>query len=413
MMQASRRARVRSIIRLACAALAAAGLIAADASGMGRRQPALKNITGRILPSSEILLAQSLISIGENRLDEALDQIESLLKTHPDFQLAQLVKGDLLLARARPLQTIGDVSRAPADRLAALREEARARLARYQETPPKHLVPKYLLQLQPEQRYALVVDTAKSTLYVFENDAGRLRYAADYYVSLGKNGIDKQREGDKKTPLGVYHVVTRLPNSRLTDFYGAGAWPINYPNEWDSRRGRRGHGIWLHGSPRHTYSRPPRASDGCVVLTNADLEQLGHKLQPGLTPVIIADAVEWVDAAQVQVLREELAERVEQWRRDWEAQDRTARLTHYVRGFSPARVRPRDAAAHSPVNSGGAQPELRLSELSIFLYPGYDELAVVTFLQDESGTRSAGKVRKRQYWVREDGQWKIAYEGRA
>ena len=131
--------------------------------------------------------------------------------------------------------------------------------------------------------------------------------------------------------------------------------------------------------------------------------------------MIIADAVEWVDAEQVQALREELARaRRAVAQRLGGARTAPPGSTHYARGFSPARVRPRDWTAHGVrLNTGGAERELHLSELSIFLYPGYEELAVVTFLQDESGTRSAGKVRKRQYWVREDGQWKIAYEGRA
>jgi len=30
-------------------------------------------------------------------------------------------------------------------------------------------------------------------------------------------------------------------------------------------------------------SRPPRSSDGCVVLTNEDLQKLGKALQIGLT----------------------------------------------------------------------------------------------------------------------------------
>jgi hypothetical protein len=70
----------------------------------------------------------------------------------------------------------------------------------------------------------LLVDSRRSRLYVFANDGGRARYVADYYVTHGKNGIDKTREGDQKTPVGVYHVTANLPRSKLTDFYGAGAF---------------------------------------------------------------------------------------------------------------------------------------------------------------------------------------------
>jgi hypothetical protein len=71
-------------------------------------------------------------------------------------------------------------------------------------------VPKYLLQMHPQQRYAVVVDSAKSTLYPFENQAGRPRYLADYYISVGKNGIDKLREGDKKTH-SAYRALSECP----------------------------------------------------------------------------------------------------------------------------------------------------------------------------------------------------------
>ena len=134
------------------------------------------------------------------------------------------------------------------------------RLARYQRERPTDRVPKFLVQLNPEQKHALIVDTRESTLYVYENRNGEPHYVADYYVTIGKNGVDKFKEGDKKTPLGVYHVTDNLPRSKLADLYGSGAYPISYPNEWDKRQGRNGHGIWLHGTPSDTYSRPPRAS---------------------------------------------------------------------------------------------------------------------------------------------------------
>ena len=52
----------------------------------------------------------------------------------------------------------------------------------------------------------------------------------------------------------MYHFTSVLSKSELPDFYGAGALPINYPNEWDRLNGRTGHGIWLHGTPADTYA---------------------------------------------------------------------------------------------------------------------------------------------------------------
>ena len=263
----------------------------------------------------------------------ALVEVEKVLKAYPNFRLAHLIKGDLLLARAQPLKTMGDASGVPLDRVADFQEEARVRLARYEQERPLDRVPRYLVQLRPDQRYALVVDTSKSTLYLFENRSGVARYVADYYVSSGKNGIEKVSEGDKKTPVGVYHVTRSMPRKKLTDFYGTGAFPINYPNEWDRRNGRKGSGIWLHGTPSDTFSRPPQASDGCVVLTNRDLDAIGRRVQVGVTPVIISSGVEWVKPQVISDVRQELAGALEQWRRDWESRDIERYVSHYSQAF--------------------------------------------------------------------------------
>src|SRR6185436_16293705 len=110
----------------------------------------------------------------------------------------------------------------------ALRDEALARLRGRRERPADDSLPRNVLQLNAAQKHVLLVDSRRSRLYVFANEGGLPRYVADYYVTLGKNGIDKTREGDQKTPLGVYHVTANLPRSKLTDFYGAGAFPISY-----------------------------------------------------------------------------------------------------------------------------------------------------------------------------------------
>ena len=119
--------------------------------------------------------------------------------------------------------------------------------ARLRSQPAADRVPAPLLQLSPSQRRVVLVDQARSRLYLFENDGGRPRLAGDFYVSTGKKGARKEREGDQRTPVGIYFITTRLEPGELDDFYGAGALPVNYPNEWDTRYGRTGYGIWIHG----------------------------------------------------------------------------------------------------------------------------------------------------------------------
>lgn len=362
----------------------------------------------------EPLLAQIFSQIEQNSLDAALGQTEKLLKAYPNFRLGHLIKGDLLLARSRPLQTLGNASNAPQDRLADLREEAIARLKAYRDRPPADYVPRYLLQMHPEQKYAVVVDTQKARLYLYRNENGKPRFVADYYISHGKAGTEKAREGDKKTPIGVYHVTASLPRQKLGDFYGSGAFPISYPNEWDKRQGRNGHGIWLHGTPSDTFSRPPKASDGCVVLANQDLDALAKNLQIGTTPVIISNSIEWLSLDDWQAERSALSRTIEDWRSDWESLDTEKYLRHYAKRFQAGKQNLEQWAMQKrQVNAGKQWIKIEAGNISMFRNPGREEMVVVTFDQDYKSSNLSNVMKKRQYWIKEDGAWKIVYEGGA
>ncbi|HAF44133.1 MAG: hypothetical protein A2100_01285 [Sideroxydans sp. GWF2_59_14] len=371
--------------------------------------PALAETPSRDL---ELGLAKSLQAVRENRLDVALNEVDSLLKLNPNFKLAQLVRGDLLLARSKPIGDFGAAPNAPRDRVQDLREEANARLQRVQQQQPI-AVPKYLWQLSPKQRYAVVVDTSKSTLYLYENVKGEPRYVADFYISVGKKGSDKAIEGDQKTPLGVYFVNQHLTKDKLTDFYGSGAYPISYPNEWDKRLGRNGHGIWLHGTPSDTYSRPPLASNGCVVLNNDDLTHLGSHIQVGVTPVIITRKMDWMADDDLSE-RDALLKSIEQWRNDWSSRDTESYLSHYAKDFSTGSVTlPAFAQQKRLVNSGKTWIKVKLSDLSVFPYPNQPDMVVVNFEQDYESNNLSNRMHKRQYWMKRDGRWQIVYEGAA
>ncbi len=363
----------------------------------------------------EPLLAEAFDAIERHRWDEALAQVDALLRAYPNFRLGHLIKGDLLLARTRPLRTFGEGgTQVAGDKVADLREEAMARLKAYRTRPATNYLPRYLLQMPPDQKHAIVVDTEKARLYLYQNHNGTPRFVADYYVTHGKLGAEKVKEGDKRTPIGVYHVTASLPRQKLTDFYGSGAFPINYPNEWDRRHGRNGHGIWLHGTPSDTFSRPPKASDGCVVLANQDLDALAKNLQIGLTPVIISNSIEWLSLDDWQAERASLQKMIDEWRRDWESLDVASYGRHYSRRFqSDGQNLDRWLAQKRKVNAGKAWVKVAASNVSMFRNPGKEEYVVVTFDQDYRSSNLSNAMKKRQYWIKEDGRWKIVYEGAA
>ena len=362
----------------------------------------------------EQALSGVLEAIETNQPDLAMKRVEALIAAHPNFRLAHLIRGDLLLARARPLETFGNVPKTvPREKIEDLRAEALLRVRAFRDRPNGDRVPRYILQMHAEQKHALVVDSRRSRLYLFENVGGRPQYVADYYVTLGKNGVEKTREGDQKTPIGVYHVTGNLPKQKLADFYGAGAYPINYPNAWDKRLGRNGHGIWLHGTPSDTYSRPPRASDGCIVLANTDLESVGKSVQIGLTPVIIADEIQWIDAASVEADRKSLAETFEAWRAAWERRDTDRYLSHYAPRFSSEGQNLAAWSAHKrKVNAAKSWIKVSMSKVAMLQDPR-ENFVVVSFEQDYRSSNLSNVMRKRQYWVKNDGRWRILYEGGA
>ena len=360
----------------------------------------------------EALLVKSMNSVGSNRLDVALNEVDTLLRINPNFKLAQMLKGDLLMARAKPISGFGNDPDAPVDRMNDLRDEARARLQRVQQQPVT-TAPRFIWQMNPQQRHAIVVDTSKSTLYLYENVNGAPRYVENFYISVGKKGADKNIEGDQKTPLGVYFINAHLNKKQLTDFYGSGAYPINYPNEWDTRQGRNGHGIWLHGTPSDTYSRPPLSSNGCVVLSNDDLSHLGKSVQVGTTPVIITNRMDWSDDAD-KAEHAALLKEIEQWRSDWASIDTDSYLKHYASDFATGNLKLDTWSAQKRlVNSGKSWVKIGLSDLSIFPYPNQPNLVVVNFEQDYSSNNLANRMKKRQYWMKRDNRWQIVYEGAA
>ena len=361
----------------------------------------------------EMRLVKSLQAINSSHLDQALNEVDSLLNATPNFKLAQLVKGDLLMARAGVINNFGSAANAPHDKIEDLRDEARVRLQRVLSQSDTKLKPRFLWQMDSEQKYALVVDTSRSTLLVYENVNGEPRYVTDFYTTIGKLGTDKFSEGDQRTPIGVYFVKAELPKSQLADIYGSAAYPLSYPNEWDRKNKRAGKGIWLHGTPSDTYSRPPRASNGCVVLANEDLKKLAPYLQIGITPVIITNLMDWSNE-QDKNERAALQQEIEQWRKDWASLDTGAYLKHYSRDFTAENMDfPAWAKQKQMVNSAKSWIKLELSNVSMFTYPEQPNMVVVDFEQDYSSSNLSNKMKKRQYWVKQDSRWKILYEGAA
>lgn len=384
-----------------------------DNESLARMTPLLGHAEARLIHIYQ------LIRQGEHR--QALQQADQLARDHPNFQLAQLVLGDLLSLQTRPVRTLGDVPDTSAiaaqAQLEALREESRRRIRALTERPPEGYVPRQFLSLAPQSRHAIAIDASRSRLYLFENttppDAGsleapRLRLVGDYYISVGLQGVEKQVEGDKRTPLGVYYITSTLDPERLPDLYGVGALPINYPNALDIQRGKTGSGIWLHGTPSDQFVRAPQASDGCVVLSNQDLEFLLRTVQIRTTPVVIDTQLEWAATESLHQERTDFMTALETWR-EARSQGDIERLKAL---YSPRFRQAGKGLDHwwPRITAELRQPRpIQLKDTSLLKWQDTEETMVVTFGEVPAG-QSRG-VTRRQYWAKEEGRWRIFFEG--
>jgi murein L,D-transpeptidase YafK len=407
---------------LLCCTLSFAPLVAAQSNKASILTSGKnKNIAQRkvdLQAEAKLLRIYQLIGKGQNRL--ALAESEQLLKAQPNFQLAQLVHGDLLSSFVRPVNGLGDLpkttrltasaSSETSSALNELREESLQRLKALRERPPSNTLPSQFLALSERNKHAIAVDASRSRLYLFENSITGVRLIADYYISVGKLGIEKKVEGDQRTPLGVYYITGSLNPTSLVDFYGVGALPINYPNPLDVKRGKTGSGIWLHGTPSEQFSRAPKASDGCVVLANPDLNYILNSVSSRTTPVVIADRLNWVPKNTLDTEKASFNTALMAWRQAKAQGDNAKLIAFYTPDFSnygKNLAQWSNALAAELDKLKGR--DITLTNINMMRWTDQNDTMVVTF--DEVIVGKQTGVTKRQYWIRDGKTWKIFFEG--
>lgn len=382
----------------------------------------------RIYPDDhEAELLKIILYFKSGKLEIASEKIDKLINKAPTFQLAILLKNDLLSASLPDVDELSEKAilaliipipdNTKKQLLDAFREQIQVRLNALLNNN-KDVWPRQILSLGKSVKKALLIDKTANRLYVFNRlESGELfQEVNDYYITTGKLIGDKTVRGDLRTPEGVYFVTSWIAPEKLPAKYGIGAFPINYPNELDKHNGKTGSGIWLHGLNKDYFSRPPRDSKGCVVLANIDLESLKGEIKPGITPVVITDNVEWIEHLRWQEERNTILQTVENWRVDWESMDMNKYLSHYDAEFwsSSNNFKSWSARKHL-ISKNKIYQSVKLSDISVLAYPknvGNDkEIVVVRFYQSYESNNHKGEMYKRLYLTKKDESWKILYEG--
>ena len=372
----------------------------------------------------EASLLNSIVSFQLGETQSAIDELTQLAQKAPEFHLAHLVRADFLASHFSSNTDIGnpellEPAKGVNEKLIALRHEAQMRILANVKPQAVDKVPLQLLNMSNKTQTALVVDKSRHRIYVFQRESANApaKLIRDFYVSTGRKQGNKKIEGDLRTPEGVYFITSWIPDSELPEKYGMGAFPTNYPNALDRKLGKTGDGIWLHGTDRIYYSRPPLDSEGCVVLSNLDLKKISHLIKPGQTPMIITDKIEWVDEQQWNQVRSQVLKSIERWRLDWESLDVDRYLSHYADEFWSGRHDIHSWREYkSRVAKQKTYQKIGLGELSLFYYPEQASsgkpMVVARFIQKYQSNNYKGEVRKRIYLGKEEDNWRILYEGR-
>ncbi|MFT7005470.1 MAG: murein L,D-transpeptidase YafK [Sulfurimonas sp.] len=178
----------------------------------------------------------------------------------------------------------------------------------------------------------LTCDKEKSTLNLYTKDLNNTyKFKKEYSAFTGKIGGDKVREGDLKTPIGIYRITKKLSRkTNLDSFYGPLAFVTSYPNIYDKYRGKDGHGIWIHGLP--TEQTRDEFTKGCIAIDNSNLEFLDKTINIDSTLLIIDSTT-----VQQKVSKKILASILSQlytWRYSWLFDDIDGYMNFYDNEFN-------------------------------------------------------------------------------
>jgi len=143
--------------------------------------------------------------------------------------------------------------------------------------------------------YSIIIDKFSRKCFIYLNGVRKYEYEAD----LGRNWVgDKRVRGDKATPEGMYKITKKLEGNK-TKYYKA--LLLNYPNDDDKKRFKSefergslptsatiGNLIEIHGNG----GKGADWTDGCVALTDTDMDTLFKIAKPGTAVTIVGSMVD-------------------------------------------------------------------------------------------------------------------------
>jgi len=203
-------------------------------------------------------------------------------------------------------------------------------------TPPKGLVPAALISPGHNLYYSgttIIADKSRRTLSVWKNTNNSPELLAYYPMDHGKKNGNKMKQGDLRTPEGIYFIQDKKFARELEyNEYGVMAFTLNYPNHFDHMKEKTGGGIWLHSIPPHKTLK--RGSRGCLVLREKQIKEVDKFINTSqITPILIFEKVNYIEPTTLTAQRKKLTNWLRSWKTSWESKDLNKYMNFYSSRF--------------------------------------------------------------------------------
>jgi murein L,D-transpeptidase YafK len=222
----------------------------------------------------------------------------------------------------------------------------------------------------------LTCDKKNSTLCLYQKKSkNKFKFIKNYDAFTGKIKGDKKKEGDLRTPIGIYNLTKKI--YKLDSFYGPLAFVTSYPNIYDNYKGKNGSGIWIHGLPKE--KERDEYTKGCIAINNLNIKALDKQIDIDKT-ILIIDSKKIKQKLPKKQLSAILAG-IYKWRYSWLYNDIDSYLSFYAKTFvrEDGMKYDRFKKYKTRVFKKGERKKIIFKNISVIPYPNSSNIFEVTF----------------------------------
>jgi len=222
----------------------------------------------------------------------------------------------------------------------------------------------------------LICDKSLAKLTLYKQDLNSTYYVKkEYNAFTGEAKGDKYREGDLKTPIGIYDLTKKI--TKVDSFYGPMAFVTSYPNLYDKYKGKNGSGIWIHGLP--TEQERDEFTKGCIAINNKNIKCLDKNIDIRNTLLIINESITTQEISKTTLSK--LLAQLYSWRFAWIYSDTEAYLNFYTAEFRRFDGMNKEAFVKYKTRVFNKQEDKKIifKDINIIPYPNEEDTYRISF----------------------------------